>query len=249
MKKVLCLFLVGAMCVSAVACSNGESQKTSKTSEEPTTKSEFDIELESFKESVAEYVEKQKELDKQLEESLKRENQELIESKPNEIADEYDYGNIGFEMTYGMTEWLQIAGYRFSDENSYVYTDSRNDVCSFSYNFLKTYEDYDDYIENNVGEAANCTIQNNDSLTIASGVYGGTSLVIKERKLTRNIPIIVVQSTKTYWGHTIFNNDALEAWFIPMDFIDWEKSPENNVLINDEGDKGDKFYIKSEYLD
>ena len=64
MKKILSLILSVCMCISITACSNEKTKDIIETTNEPTTKSEYEKELESFKESVAEYVENENQRDK-----------------------------------------------------------------------------------------------------------------------------------------------------------------------------------------
>ena len=245
MKKILSLILSIGMCISITACSNEKSEQTVETTDnvqtESTTKSKGDNALEEI-ESVSVYYYEQQEL---LKKALDEETYE--DSEPDEYAVAEDYSNFGFENNFGMTEWISIAGYDFDDDGEmYVYALGWDQVVSFSDDFFKFYEKYDEYIENTVDSTADCSIKDNDTLTFDSGTFSGTSMLITERKIKNNVPMINSEFTKNYWGHTMIIKDS--AWFIPVEFVDAERSPEKGVIVNSKGDKGSKFYLKSEYV-
>ncbi len=247
------------MCISITACSNEKTKDIIETTNEPTTKSEYEKELESFKESVAEYVEKQKELDKQLEEALKNENQELIESEPNEIVNEYDYSNIGFENTEGFDTWIMIKGYSFSDDSPYVYVSSRSDYPTLHFNngFLKKVHWNRDDIDNKIYEfdedgvggyvynTVNYGVVDNNTISFTSGYYNGSTFLIKDRIILNGIPFLDCDFLSTS-RHQVYDNGV----YIPVGFLDWSKQPEIGTHINDNGIEIDviKYYIDNHFI-
>lgn len=245
MKKILSLILSVGICISITACSNGEREQITETTEnleiEQPTETEADNALEEIESVSVFYYEQQKLLEKALDEET------YEESEPDELLMDTDYSYFGFENNFGMTEWLSIAGYDFDDEGEmYVYALGWDQVISFSDDIFKFYEKYDEYVDNTVDETADCSIKDNDTLSFESGTFNGTSMIITERKLKHNLPMINAEFTKNYWGHTMIIKDS--AWFIPIEFIDTERAPEKGVVVNSTGDKGTKFYLKSEYI-
>lgn len=158
-----------------------------------------------------------------------------------------DYSDFGFFNNYGMTEWGKISGYSIDgtkDSFVYSYDAEMHDYFSFSDTFFRT---YDDYLTKTVDHTASCRIEDNDTITFTTGDYSGTAVMITERKVPHNIPIIVIECNENYWGHRITD----EGWYIPTDFIDLSRSPEKGTITYDDGETEivEKYYIKEEYLE
>lgn len=168
---------------------------------------------------------------------------EWVTPQPYE-PEEDDYSIFGFYNNYGMTEWMSIRGYSIDgSSDSYVY-DAGSYKFTFSDSFFKSFEKYSNGYQ--LSNTAKCSIEDNDSMTFTTGDFSGTSMIITERKTPHNIPVIVVECNENYWGHKIIDG----TWFIPTDFIDWERSPEKGTHTDKNGKTKNvtKYYINEEYL-
>ena len=171
-----------------------------------------------------------------------------------------DYSDFGFQNNYGMTEWMEIDDYDFSDpQNAYVTCvewNSKFYIMKFEDGYLHTrkftcYSEQSDFYKDNftVGELTDLyqySVISNDLISLPDN----SSYEIKYRVLENNIPIVSISlNYEEYFNDYTIKNGR----FIPKDFIDFSREPEiykekipsalastSKIHI--------KYYIKSSYI-
>ena len=161
-----------------------------------------------------------------------------------------DYGDFGFENTYGLTEWISITEYDFSDiNNAYIEVSYRgHEVFLFENGYLQSryFKEANyysgDFSKGDLDTAMRYSVVSNSVLSMDdNSTYEITNISMKG-----NVPII-------HTDHTLYRNMGTfitDGIFIPTQFIDFSKEPE---IVEDHRyitpSLHVRYYIKTEYLE
>lgn len=161
-----------------------------------------------------------------------------------------DYSDFGFQNNYGLTEWMEISAYDFSDKNNaYVIVRANYMVVSFENGYLEE-RLFSTYYR---GLSSKCIFEGNrnEGEFYNAEQYNVVSNYIIEKQIT-NFPTLELNVDIVSGIPIIETNEIHYPLLIPTEFIDWSRSFEESEYDPgygyDVGYSQIKYYINADFL-
>lgn len=174
-----------------------------------------------------------------------------VVSSTDELKSEVtDFSNFGFQNDYGMTEWMEIIDFDFSNKtDAFVIVRSSNYVVNFSNGYLE-----ERYFSSDTREAEKVIFSGDRNKGELCGAekYNVVSNYVIEKQITNYPTLELTEVNLVNNIPIIYTTENHYPCLIPTYFIDFSRIETDQIVHNDryfnKYETVYKYYIKKEFL-